>query len=102
MTAPQRSARQAFSAALASSRARDGLRPNVPPVVGARGCVPEMAALAGSGLVRGEHALAVGDAEEEPEPGDVIAQRVESEGLAADEPGQGCGEGGAVGFQPVA
>ena len=61
-----------------------------------------MAALAGSGLVRGEHALAVGDAEEEPEPGEVVAQRAGAVGLAADEPGQGRDEGGAVGFQPVA
>jgi hypothetical protein len=49
----------------------------------------------------GEHALAVGDAEEEPEPGEVVAHRVGVVGLAADEPGQGRGEGGAVGFQPV-
>ena len=55
-----------------------------------------------SRLVRCEQAFAVGDAEEEPEPGEVLAQRVGAVGGAADEAGQGSGEVVAVGFQPAA
>src|SRR5712691_9883798 len=55
-----------------------------------------------SRLVWGEQALAVGDAEEEPEPGEVLAQRAGAVGGAADEPGQGPGEVAVVGFQPAA
>ena len=59
-------------------------------------------AVAGSRLVRGDQALAVGEADEEPEPGEVAAQGVGAVGRTAGEPGQGRGEAVAVGFQPVA
>lgn len=52
-------------------------------------------------FVRGEQALAVGDAEEEPEPGQVVAERAGAVGRAPDEPGQGCSEVIVVGFQPA-
>jgi hypothetical protein len=54
-----------------------------------------------SWFVRGEDAFAVGDAEQEPEPGEVVAERVGAVGGAAGEPGEGGGEVAAVGSQPV-
>src|SRR5260370_36824176 len=78
----------------------------MPPAVSDAASALGVAAGAGgdgcSRLVWGEQALAVGDAEEEPEPGEVLAQRVGAVGGAADEPGQGPREGAVVGFQPVA
>src|ERR1019366_6698549 len=55
-----------------------------------------------SRLAWDEHALTVGEAQEEPEPGEVVMQRVRAVVRAAGEPGQGRGEAGAVVFQPVA
>jgi hypothetical protein len=52
-------------------------------------------------FARAEEALAVGDAKEEPEPGEVAAELRRAVSGAADEPGQGGREVAGVGLQPA-
>ncbi len=52
--------------------------------------------------MRGKQALSVGETQQEPESGEVRAQRVRAVVRYAHEPSQGRGEDSAVGLQPAA